>query len=420
VSRPGDLLEWANVTVNYPAGSDDWSGQPTKVEPPTDVILPEDPRPAEYDNWLYWKAGDSLRKLNDAYGVMPALNFENWTKAAYNTAFVGSAVSQFDFAHYSTTFRCWCVSSYDTSGSGLTSLLFTQDFKHVVTPYTGSALTYVQRTAAAFDLGGTFYLMAEGAISPAANLHYSNGGAWTSIDVTQLRDRNNAIVVVFGSYVCVYSDSLGVPGSNGLSYTTTPTNTTWSFRAPLTTAQLLCGAASSTRLATFNRNWANASNVNYETTDDMSTFTARTLSTSVLAATEQIKGVTYSDQNDEFYLLIQTAAGGFKIAASPDAVNWTVRATVSSAPGTPISIKALGSLLVVTLTPPSAGYGANAGNLLFSVDEGTTWYQGNSQLYSVSSPVRPPRVFTGGGRVVHMNDDTLRPSVVIGLPPAVT
>lgn len=55
VARPTDIPEWAS-DANYPAGSEAWSGTPTRVEPDPDQLgtgnVPEERPPAQHHNWI--------------------------------------------------------------------------------------------------------------------------------------------------------------------------------------------------------------------------------------------------------------------------------------------------------------------------------------------------------------------------------
>lgn len=413
MSLPAKRVEWSN-DANFPAGSEDWSGQPTKTLPADDKFTPgpDNPVGAEEFNYLFNQSDADYNRMRDLTASLALRNFSSLSVTEADDAGV-TGLTDFFGVHYSTILKAWVV-GYDTAGGP--EVFYASDpsdARHRPAPATGSP-TGNPRTF--FDHGSHFYIVEEN--SSGANLSRAvRGGALAAITITAFDTLTNTSAAVFqGTRAVVWHTSAG--GTNGYAHSTTPqTSASWAVRtAGLATVQVVIGACSPTRCASFNKNWANASNINYETTDDFATFTARTLSTSILAATEKVQGVCWSDEDELFYLLIETASGGFKVASSPDAVTWTLVSTVAVGNGVPVQIAAMGGAVLVALktdTSSAPYFGVDGGNLLYSVDGAATWKQGGAQLYSVSSPTHNPAVAVGSGRVVFFNNETVRASLAL-------
>lgn len=74
---------WA-VEANYPAGSNPWNGQPTKLPPLADYFIPSTPQnkvppPAQWFNYLFNAASATAWYANGAAQSVAALNWQAWT-----------------------------------------------------------------------------------------------------------------------------------------------------------------------------------------------------------------------------------------------------------------------------------------------------------------------------------------------------
>lgn len=68
MAKPASVPTWATDT-NYPASVMPWASSPTKVQPPSGLIAtgwqPEDPPPAQYENWLKNLQGQWIQYFSD-------------------------------------------------------------------------------------------------------------------------------------------------------------------------------------------------------------------------------------------------------------------------------------------------------------------------------------------------------------------
>lgn len=76
MARPPVLPTWA-TSATYPAGANDWSGQPPRVQPASGTLAqgftPAADMPAEYVNWLIGVIADWLSYFDDIYNGVRAL-----------------------------------------------------------------------------------------------------------------------------------------------------------------------------------------------------------------------------------------------------------------------------------------------------------------------------------------------------------
>lgn len=402
--RPVDPYEFASDT-NYPAGAEDWSAQPCKLSPLDSKWTPGVPPAAEEHNYVLNRIGADARALNNTYGDIPALN---WSPVPnYNTSMGVGSFESFEFVFWSNILRRWVIPFYHDTGTHAVAISKDGMF-YFPTLSTGTPPAIVS-AACDFTPQGRVYFNNVG----ATTLSYidSVAGTWGTVaaslvitDKPQLFQFANKLVHT-GRDASAYNEYL-INASPGIS--------AWTARAPLANTYLI-SANSADRLMTINYDYANAANVNYETTDDLTTFTARSLSTSILAATEKVRAVHYCAADSLWYLFIETVGGGFKVASSPDAIAWTARGSLGATYGSVWDVASLGTSLLVCLEDAD-----QVATLLVSTDQGDTWRFTDADLYPSTGTGGTARVVAGEGHFAWKNFYTLRMSAAVGQTSAAT
>lgn len=419
---PPVIVSWASTT-NYPAGSDDWSGQPLKVAPAGTYITPDVPFAAENENYLLNQLFGGVTSLFAMAGQAPAWNWSDnrvltlpdfvdgtgvitdlvWSDQAkmWVVAYIGNtdrtAIRSRDIQTFETTdaFVGGVGGMYGGfvwgSGTAQRVYFFEQVTRalHMVNPFTGE----VTEDAVT---GGTI-------------------PEWDANDSPDGRIHS----MVFGTRVVCQGFDDG--GSVYVTYySADPTdNSTWTLSNINDQTKPMRQAANATTWCSVNVFWANASNVNYTTADTSMVFTARTFSTSVVGPTEQIRALTYDTLNAVFVLAVEKAAGTYFYTSS-DAITWTARGSIAGVLGC-TSVVALGSLYVCL-----AGYvttDKESYSTYYSVDLGATWTDAQASTSSHgfvdnSGELIYPMLISNGNKLVMLGQQdgnvTLRVSGALG------
>lgn len=370
-----NLFKWATVTTSFSAGSDPWSGQPTKVAPVTDVFGPEQPFAAEYVNYLLNRLAEQDAALWNIIGSYSALN---WTQCTLPlNGIVGACFDQ--------KYNRWV--NIETDGSGNNQLYNTYDgtvFTSIGSPLAlgGSNPAYGLMTN---GVDGHLYTCANSIATIHRFSHSAstwgnavtgagNAPAFTkpvaSLYTTPGALGGNFVFagVATGAFELWFVNDAGTSASK---ITTLPTE--------ITTATCMGRMAASPTLAILVLNHAiTGSGVGFKyatSTNQGVAWTNRSFSGALVTNGHTIKDIAYSSEDGLFVMLVQnTSSGASWLVTSPDGITWTYTTVIGSPltdfslTGEPSGIACLGSQWAISTTSTTS----TMNPLLVSLDQGLT------------------------------------------------
>jgi len=369
-------LPWADPSdptqATYPAGSDDWSGGPTRLPTLNRFWTPgpSNAPTAEEFNGVVGGRDDALLALLGATGAIDALNWgdlTNWGPALNSATDVMAMAPAWHaklgvwLVAYNTGSALKCAASPD----GKAWFLFgTSTFTNLpddisINPSSGTGLAIGNGSLKALAAGSTTW-GAAGSWSPTP-------GGFSSAPNTTATTFFGGVHVIATAGPTVLGGSIRCAWSpDGATSFTNYSGTLFTSGTSGAGFQIL--AQSAGRLLIMNQ----SDGPNYAYSSDGKAFTQGTLPT--LLTGEQVQGVTCDTSTSTFYLLL-SKSGASRIFASADGITWTL---VSSPAKTMWQLAANGGTLLSLLSD-----GVWGNHLVVSTDGGATWRYAGLGCHSV-------------------------------------
>lgn len=402
MSRPAapaySVPNWA-TGVNYPAGSDTWSGQPTKVSPPSTVngFVPNTGAAAEYMNYELnaaftadASAKSYLGALADGLGqgeVMgfDAASFTNTFKVAHdavNNRWIASAslgAGDFPFISYNGGRGWTSMAAWPSSSS--------------TKPILGSNPAGLVVGIDGFSNKG-WYLNTNTATWVAVTL----GGLPTNSqfrEMTWLASGNKFIAPAYNT-----TGTVMIVGTGAANWVNT------ALPSPLSGAganiHWTC-SASPTRFVGIPRTASTGSN--YMTSDDAVTFTNRTTLPTPAGFTS--KAVHYNASEALWMLAMVHSTGTINTYTSSDALTWTLRSSLTSTNWEVWDLSSAGGVWAMLVQRDVGVSGVERATVIYSVDDGVTWRLTDASNLGTSSDPSKNQIVTDGSKFIWNTAETL-------------
>jgi hypothetical protein len=406
---------WADpsdpTTSNYPSGSDDWAGGPTRIPAVHRFWTPgpSNAPTAQEFNDVVGRRDDALLSLLNAAGQIDALNWgdlTNWGPALNSATAVGAMAPAWhaQLGLWIVGYNTGSTFKWASSPDGKTWFLFgTSTATHLP-----EDMSFNPTTGAGVSIGnGDLYALAAGTTTWAPAGSWSSGGMSGAANTTG--------TTFFAGVHVIFTNAL--PSTTILcawSATGGPFDPFTNATGTLFTVGANGGgfplyAQSAGRLVIMSQ----SDGTHYTYSSDGKAWTQGTVPT--LLTGEQVKGVACDGSTGTFYLLVSTSSAA-RIFASADGITWTL---VSSPAKSMYQLAANdGTLLSIV----SDTWGTH---LVASADGGATWrYAG---LGCHSAPLSGAIVLLSGSARLRGNRNqfivsdaaqmTYAASKILGLPP---
>jgi hypothetical protein len=419
---------WA-VEASYPAGSNPWSGQPTKVQPVGDYFTPNTKPPAQFVNYEL----NAITSQLNALGAQSASQGNNWGPEFATSGF---AATPQEAGGWDPLLNKYILGTVTVAGTPLVQVWTTYGMDQAAT------VAWTQIGTNTLTTNGYLYLAVSADPTTAGNYWFAgtdnsgatnnnlvvwlyNGTSWAS-KLTFPAGTGHTLygvaMTTLGAYVivaCASSNNSLFECSNNSGSTWTASFTTDALPAGSTWILKRAGAGASTPhvlaapvASGFYDVWRTTDGVTFSNLSNLST---------LLSSGNTIVGLDWgADVLGPCWLAaIQSGSGQPFWARSSDGITWTIQTGGVSTNMVVTDMAACGSLFICQLADASA---AGPSGQIFSVDGGITWFfsQANFTSNDTSGTTPgyiPSKIVSSQIGFMALNSLWVRFSTLHGLPP---
>lgn len=427
-AAPSYVVGSFSTDANFPAGPDPWSATPTKVAPPSPAggFVPGSAAASEYVNYELNQAfvtdaaarayqqtlldfTGQIQGLSWTSSALSASNKRTYSRPVFDSVTNRWIISGQDATPTPGAFVCYDGRGWRATGGWVGDPSRTP-FCMAVNPTTGLAVAISSQGDKSWALpagsetwNASVSTAVTGQIFGGNCCHWfpaalSGAGACVAIGGV-----SGVVKMIRGTGLAAWTDiSLSVPA--GLSG-----KITWEC------------AANPTIFVAFTPDTLNQQT--YMTSSDGSTFTLRTLAAGIVGASDAVEDVHYNAAEGIFMLAVGSTTGG-KIYTSPDALTWTLKATLPTG-YVPTDLAACGSLWALSVQRDIAG-AVPRFTVILSTDQGATWRYTDGAMsvgsLSVGTQIRSSGGLSSNGRGFVLSDSIslLHTAACAGLPAVIS
>lgn len=417
---------WA-TGVNYPSGSQPWSGQPLKVAPAGTFFAPDTMALPENFNYLFNQQANALNFGQAWAQTSPALN---WTVNLN----VPTAKQALQSVCWDELGLKWIAACTDNEG-GNNLYILAQGADEQTYSQIGSTIAVIPgdpsyvAVAASKTTPGVYYVVYSVGSNSDIYLHKFSSGSWSGATTYSISGHVTDIAAMCFSSPSTSNEQLviTIAGALGDSYaglavaydTVAHTFSAFTTASP-TSGGWTCLQQNEGNYLLWSLNRANAPAL-FKSVDGV-TWTSLGGTLSFLPSGTAVTALAYGDSSSGptwFAAVVDNTGHSHIIQSGNDGVSWGSSTTYDFIGAYTISdLAALGTLLVGAVQELTSG---GPSGLIFSpCTAGLTWYEGLSVLkpgnaQGVLNYIRP-RMVENGQKIVQWNNQNLRFSAACGLP----